>query len=157
MYELLFVKPWPFWAAGLGIGLFVTALAWLIGRTLGVSSGYADACQLSSPGDKWKLVLVLGLPLGGLLSAWLSGQLQATWTLGLFDSRISEAPLIKAPILFLGGLLLGLGARRAGGCTSGHAIVGTAQLAPASLITTTGMMLGGLITTQLILRLGALS
>jgi hypothetical protein len=33
MYDSIFVKPWPFWVAGLAIGLFVPLLAWSTGKS----------------------------------------------------------------------------------------------------------------------------
>ncbi len=50
-------------------------------------------------------------------------------------------------ILALGGLLVGFGARYAGGCTSGHAISGLADLQLPSLIAVIGFFIGGLIMT----------
>ena len=46
------------------------------------------------------------------------------------------------------------GARIAGGCTSGHSIVGVAQRARSSLAATAMFMVGGFVTTQLV-RLAA--
>ncbi len=48
-------------------------------------------------------------------------------------------------ILFVGGLLVGFGARYANGCTSGHAISGTANLQIPSFIALIGYFSGGLI------------
>ncbi len=54
-------------------------------------------------------------------------------------------------ILVLGGLLVGFGARYAGGCTSGHAISGLSALQLPSLIAVIGFFLGGLVANYLIL------
>ncbi len=56
-------------------------------------------------------------------------------------------------ILALGGLLVGFGARYAGGCTSGHAISGLSDLQLPSLIAVIGFFIGGLIMTFFILPL----
>ncbi len=53
-------------------------------------------------------------------------------------------------VLVIGGFLVGFGARYAGGCTSGHAISGLADLQLASLIAVIGFFIGGLIMTFLI-------
>ena len=50
-------------------------------------------------------------------------------------------------VLAFGGLLVGFGARYAGGCTSGHAISGLADLQLPSLIAVVGFFIGGLIMT----------
>ena len=47
-------------------------------------------------------------------------------------------------ILAIGGLLVGFGARYAGGCTSGHAISGLSNLQFPSLIAVIGFFIGGL-------------
>lgn len=54
-------------------------------------------------------------------------------------------------IVIVGGFLVGFGTRYAGGCTSGHAIMGLSNLQPASLIATISFMTGGLIMANLIL------
>ena len=53
--------------------------------------------------------------------------------------------------LVVGGFLLGFGARYAGGCTSGHAIMGMATFDRASIIATVGFFAGGLVVTYLVL------
>jgi uncharacterized membrane protein YedE/YeeE len=53
--------------------------------------------------------------------------------------------------IVLGGFLVGFGTAYAGGCTSGHAIAGLADLQPASLLAACGFFVGGLATTYLLL------
>ena len=54
-------------------------------------------------------------------------------------------------MIVLGGFLVGFGTRYAGGCTSGHAIMGLSTLQWPSLIATCCFMVGGLIMANLIL------
>ncbi len=54
-------------------------------------------------------------------------------------------------LLVVGGFLVGFGTRYAGGCTSGHAIMGLSNLQVPSLIATLSFMAGGFIMTNLIL------
>lgn len=54
-------------------------------------------------------------------------------------------------ILVLGGLLSGFGVRWAGGCTSGHAISGLANLQWPSLLAVIGFFAGGLVMTHFLL------
>lgn len=56
-------------------------------------------------------------------------------------------------LMIAGGFLVGFGTRYAGGCTSGHAITGMANLQPASLIAVIGFFIGGLISTYFLLPL----
>ena len=53
----------------------------------------------------------------------------------------------------IGGLLVGFGTRYAGGCTSGHAIMGLSDLQWPSLVATVCFMLGGLAMTHAFLPL----
>jgi len=55
--------------------------------------------------------------------------------------------------LIIGGLMVGFGARYAGGCTSGHAISGISDLQIPSIIAVVGFFIGGLIMTHLLLPL----
>lgn len=54
-------------------------------------------------------------------------------------------------LLVGGGFLVGFGTRYAGGCTSGHAIMGLSDLQVPSLIATISFMAGGFIMANLIL------
>jgi uncharacterized membrane protein YedE/YeeE len=56
-------------------------------------------------------------------------------------------------ILIIAGFLVGFGARWAGGCTSGHAIVGLSNLELPSLIAVIGFFIGGLVMTWFIIPL----
>src|SRR3989442_4961948 len=108
MYEALFVTPWPWWVAGAAIGLVVTLLAWLLGKPLGVSTGYGVACALGSRlsffrakvyGEHWRLAFVVGLPLGGLIAAVLGGQLSATLAFGQLDRLIRGSVAAHAVVI----------------------------------------------------------
>lgn len=52
--------------------------------------------------------------------------------------------------IIVGGFLVGFGSRYAGGCTSGHAIMGLSNLQLPSLIAVVGFFIGGLIMTHLL-------
>lgn len=56
-------------------------------------------------------------------------------------------------ILLVAGILVGFGSRYAGGCTSGHAIVGLSNFELPSLISVIGFFIGGLTMTWFILPL----
>ena len=64
-----------------------------------------------------------------------------------WDSLTSPVTLI---LLCLGSFLVGFGARYAGGCTSGHAIMGLSMLSLSSLIAVIGFFVGGLLMTWLV-------
>lgn len=65
-----------------------------------------------------------------------------------FESLFSLRGLI---LLVGGGFLVGFGTRYAGGCTSGHAIMGLSNLQKPSLIATISFMVGGFLMANLIL------
>jgi uncharacterized membrane protein YedE/YeeE len=56
-------------------------------------------------------------------------------------------------LMVIGGLLVGFGTRYAGGCTSGHAIMGLSTLQWPSLVATICFMVGGFLTANLLLPL----
>lgn len=56
-------------------------------------------------------------------------------------------------LMVVGGLLVGFGTRYAGGCTSGHAIMGLSTLQLPSLVATISFMVGGFFVANLILPL----
>lgn len=59
--------------------------------------------------------------------------------------------VVNLIILIVGGFLIGFGTRWAGGCTSGHAISGLANLQLPSLIAVIGFFIGGLLMAWVIL------
>jgi uncharacterized membrane protein YedE/YeeE len=61
---------------------------------------------------------------------------------------------LKGLIFFvIGGFMVGFGTRWAGGCTSGHAIMGISNLQVPSVIATCCFMVGGFASTHLLLPL----
>lgn len=73
---------------------------------------------------------------------------------GLLPSDIFDLSTVLSLQTFvfvvLGGFLVGFGTRYAGGCTSGHAIMGLSNLQWPSLIATIFFMLGGFVMTHLV-------
>ena len=70
----------------------------------------------------------------------------------LFGNQIFESPK-SIFILLVGGILIGFGSRYAGGCTSGHAILGLSNLQLPSLKAVIGFFIGGLIMAHFLLPL----
>src|SRR5258708_3279324 len=118
----------------------------------------------------WNLAFLSGLFLGAI-AAWQlappahiaisSGTVAALHHLGLTDLSglaphevfaWSSLLTVKGFIaIVVGGFLVGFGTAYAGGCTSGHAIAGLADLQPASLLAVCGFFAGGLTTTYVLL------
>jgi hypothetical protein len=161
MYNALFVAPWPWWIAGPALGLVVTLVAWIGGKALGVSTAYGAVCALGSRAsffgareyqERWRLAFVVGLPLGGLVAVALARGWSVTTGFGELDVLTHDSLGAKAALLFVGGGLIGAGARWAGGCPSGHSIVGIAQGAVSSLVATIGFMVGGFVVFNVLFR-----
>lgn len=123
--------------------------------------------------ERWNLFFVAGVFLGG----WLASQFLSNPTpIQISDKTVAVlqtqgvkdfAHLLPQDIFswenvltlrgffffVLGGFLVGFGTRYAGGCTSGHAIMGLSNLQVPSLVATISFMVGGILSTHFILPL----
>ncbi|HSW35038.1 MAG TPA: YeeE/YedE thiosulfate transporter family protein [Candidatus Limnocylindrales bacterium] len=164
LYNFIFVDPWPWWLGGIAIGLLVPVMYYFLNTPLGVSTGYGNLVKMIIPKTKlkwltsknfadtlnWRFFFMAGMILGGFFSARSMGFPVTTMDMGRFTAIVDWPFLSLAVWFFCGGLLLGLGARLAGGCTSGHSIHGLANLHISSLIATIFFLLFGAITVWLI-------
>ena len=163
------VEVWAAWIGGLLIGSYALLQFWVTGKPLGVSTGYGSVCSLVSNSPyfcegeykerlSWRVYFLVGLPLGGVLAfATSSGVDLSQWTLH-FEMDAYEAVLpseswLRALVLVGGGVLIGYGARLAGGCTSGHSIAGMGMLNPPSFLASVGYFIGGILAVQFLFRL----
>lgn len=155
--HLLFSQTWPWWAAGLGLGLTVLGLAWFTGKPVGVTGGYEDACSAAT-GDpdfkaspsNWKLWFILGLPLGGFLAN--AGHWSWTWLFGQLDAISFGNFYIKFIWLLVSGFLVGFGARWAGGCTSGNTIMGVSLGSIMSILATVAFLTAGILVANILFK-----
>ncbi len=86
-----------------------------------------------TPKIDWEWMLVLGVFIGAYASSKLSGDRAPNEKVPpLWRWRFGDNPALRYLGAFAGGFLMMLGARIAQGCTSGHAISGTLQLALSS-------------------------
>ncbi|MCY3002762.1 MAG: YeeE/YedE thiosulfate transporter family protein [Planctomycetota bacterium] len=146
---------WPFWIAGACIGGFVPLFALVSGKLLGISSGYSELCSIAKPAgpERWKLWFALGLPLGGFAASGLAGTHRLETVAEPVRAALGVGDVATLALLVVGGALIGYGARTAGGCTSGHSIVGLALGAKSSLVATLGFMAGGFAATWALVAL----
>jgi uncharacterized membrane protein YedE/YeeE len=120
--------------------------------------------------ELWNLFFVLGVLLGSVLATQFlrdpnpvvvsEKTTQALQALGVVvDGNLMPASIFGFDNLFtaqglvffvIGGFMIGFGTRYAGGCTSGHSIMGLSTLQWPSLVATCCFMAGGFITTHLI-------
>jgi uncharacterized membrane protein YedE/YeeE len=139
--------------------------------TLCGAGSKADFFDFDWKSQRWNLIVVAGAIIGGFIGANLltydlsvainPKTIISLEKLGFMSAGEAYLPAelfswkavgdIKALIILLvGGVLIGFGARYAGGCTSGHAISGLSNLQLPSLIAVIGFFIGGLIMVHLL-------
>ena len=149
----------------MGIGLLMLSCFWVTGKALGASRGY---CAVLTPVTKLsffaknkkdfnltRVWFLAGIPLGAALAVLTSPD--ARWSVSLsmgqyYEHMLPALPIVRTLTLFMGGIMLALGARMAGGCTSGNVIVGVSQLSIPSMVSGALFFLGGLVIVQLMFR-----
>jgi uncharacterized membrane protein YedE/YeeE len=95
-------------------------------------------------------MLLVGIVIGGFISASLSGDFRLTIVPALWTQEIGSGAIFRWLTALAGGILLGIGARWADGCTSGHGISGTLQLVVSSWIAVICFFVGGVVTATII-------
>lgn len=90
-----------------------------------------------NPLDSWVVFLTIGTIVGGFVSGWRNNRFKIETVKGPQISR--ETRWMMA---FLGGILMGYGARLARGCTSGQALSGGAVLSVGSWAFTIAVFVG---------------
>lgn len=177
-----FKQPWPWYVAGIIIGLIVPALLILGNKHFGISANLRHACAACFPAginffkynwrkEIWNFFFVGGIFIGAFFAShWLANPIpvkvhpELIKELGQYgindhssmmprelfslDSLLSFRGLV---MLIGGGFLVGFGSRYAGGCTSGHSIMGLSNLQWPSLVATIMFMAGGFLMANFIL------
>ncbi len=138
------------YAAGILLGLVLFAAFFFTGNGLGASGGmnrivvlFEDAFFPAhidrtpylismaggdrNPLENWVVFLTFGTVIGGFLSGWLNGRIKLETVKGPQTSTRT-----RWLMAFVGGALMGYGARMARGCTSGQALSGGAVLSVGS-------------------------
>ncbi|WP_322023028.1 YeeE/YedE family protein [Burkholderia sp. BCC1977] len=131
--DALHFTPWLSLAGGVLIGL---AAAWLVafnGRIAGISGIVGSLFTAAAAERDWRAAFVAGLIAAPLMmrvaGAAVTPQVDAGW-----------GELLAA------GLLVGIGTRYAGGCTSGHGVCGLSRGAARSIVATVVFMVAGFAT-----------
>ena len=117
---------------GILLGLSAIWLLLTLGRVAGIS-GIAWG-SIAGPDRGWRWLFLIGLLLGGLLTHTVIGQ-------PLPDESTAPTWLIA-----ISGLLVGIGTRMGGGCTSGHGVCGLGRRSPRSVSATLTFMSLGIVT-----------
>lgn len=146
------MTPKPYanpYVAGVGLGLVLLVAFVMTGQGLGASGAFASVStgvvstvapkvaaenayfqsylSAGAPWSAWMVIEVLGILAGGAISAFLAGRFRVAVDKG---PRISSVPRLTAAAT--GGVLMGLGAVLARGCTSGQALSGGSMLSVGS-------------------------
>jgi uncharacterized membrane protein YedE/YeeE len=169
--DYLLLDRWSPYVVGAGIGV-LSWLSFLISKkpiacstTFAKSSGMIERLVRGRSVERepyyqkiklsvdWQWMLVVGVVIGAFVSAWISGDFQWTWVPSSWALAFGADPLLRVLVALAGGVFLGFGARWADGCTSGHGISGTLQLAVSSWISAVFFFIGGILAAQLIFRL----
>jgi uncharacterized protein len=166
-------EPQPYsnpYLTGVGLGLVLLAAFVVMGRGLGASGAFASSAagvvsrvapaaadssayfrsyvqSESGPWREWLIFEIIGVAIGGALSAWLAGRMRIDIERG---PRLSaHARLATA---FAGGSIMGLGAVLARGCTSGQALTGGALLSVGSWLFMIGAFAAAYLIAPLVRR-----
>lgn len=172
--EWLSMERWSPYLVGIGIGILSWLTFLLLDKPIGCSTAFARTSgmierlfrgakvkekpyyQKFAPTIDWEWMLVLGVVIGAFISSKLSGQFQWRWTpvvsAGTMDKAFVNEPYARIVVAFIGGILMGIGSRWAGGCTSGHGISGTLQMAVSSWLAAICFFIGGIASAMLIFR-----
>jgi uncharacterized membrane protein YedE/YeeE len=119
---------------GILIGAAASALWLLEGRIAGVTGILAAGLDPTERGRGWRWAFVAGLMLGGAAAdAIVPGSLPTAYAGSVVHLGIA-------------GLLVGVGARLANGCTSGHALCGTARGSRRSVVAALTFVAFGMLT-----------
>jgi uncharacterized membrane protein YedE/YeeE len=102
----------------------------------------------TNPLDNWVVFMIFGVLLGGLTSGYLNGRLNIETNRGP-----NITPRNRWIMAFVGGAIMGYGARLARGCTSGQALSGGAVLSVGSWLFMFAVFGGGYAVAYFVRRL----
>ncbi|GAL31105.1 probable transmembrane protein [Vibrio variabilis] len=134
-----FTFPWGSLLGGMLLGVSATLLLLFNGKIAGIS-GIVGRIYKAKTGDtSWRVLFVLGMVFGGVLSAkWL----------GIAPAEM----VVSTPLVIVSGLLVGIGTKLGNGCTSGHGICGMGRLSKRSIAATMTFMGVAMVTTFVMLH-----
>ena len=128
--------PYSALTGGIIIGFAVAIFFYFNGRLVGIS-GIASNALTEERNKLDNILFLFGLIIGPII--------YALFTKEEISISISNSYLL----LIFAGLLVGIGTRISGGCTSGHGISGIGRFSVRSLVATITFMIVGIITVYL--------
>lgn len=166
--EFMALSLWSPYLVGAGIGILSWFTFLLSDKPIGCSTAFSRTSGMIEqlitgksvkdhpyykqfPAEvDWEWMFVLGIVIGSFVSAYLSGEFRLRWLPSLWMARFGISIYPRFIVALVGGVVLGIGARWAGGCTSGHGISGTMQLALSSWLAVILFFISGVVTAQFI-------
>lgn len=120
-------------------------LLWIVnGRIAGISSIFGSALSRRTDDIRWRLLFLVGLPLGAALGLAFAPRM-------ISDASAAMPELDLGPYgLAVSGLLVGVGSALARGCTSGHGVCGLARLSVRSIVSVIVFMLAAVATVFIV-------
>ena len=123
---------------GILIGIAASMMLLFNGKVAGVSGIFGGMLFQQGNERAWQLSFIAGLIAGGILLYITNTE---------FFENSSGRGLLTATIA---GLLVGIGTRVGGGCTSGHGVCGIGRLSGRSLVATVTFMFAGMVIVALV-------
>jgi len=123
---------------GVLIGIAASMLLLFSGKIAGVSGIFGGMLFQKGNERAWRLSFITGLIAGGILLYIFNAD---------FFENSSGRSLLAVNIA---GLMVGIGTRIGGGCTSGHGVCGIGRLSVRSIVATGTFVFGGMATVVLI-------
>lgn len=171
---LLGQASWSPYLVGAGIGILSWIVFVVVDKPLGMSTAVSQisgALAIPVMGQEgvaanpywarfkpqldYGVLFLVGTFLGALVSALTSGSFRKEVVPAVWSERFGPSPAKRLVFAFIGGVLAIYGARLAGGCTSGHGISGSLQLALGSWTFFLTMFAVGVATAGLLFGFGA--
>ena len=163
---------WNPYVVGAAIGVLSMLAFFWADKPLGVSTALAQcagACaspvigaeavaanpywaQKAPPKWDYSALFVAGMAAGAFLSALTSGSWKVLAVPSVWRARFGPSVALRMAVAFVGGFVILFGARLADGCTSGHGISGSMQLAVSSWVFFLVLFASGVATTALLFR-----
>ncbi len=132
--------PWAALAGGVLIGIGASVLVLLNGRVAGISGILGGLLRPAAGDVAWRVAFVAGLVAAPSVYLLVAGPPRVLVEAGM-------------PTLVVAGLLVGIGTRYGGGCTSGHGVCGICRMSPRSIVATLVFMAAGFVTVYVVRHL----
>ena len=149
----------PWYIAGPLIGLLIVLLRAFVNKPFGALGGFIDLAENASSPRRlgFRAYILFGLLLGGGLFAAISGRFALSFAYDDPGGIAGGSMLARIGLLVAAGVVMGFGARTAGGCTSGHGMSGVSLFSPASIVATATFFATAVGLALLVAQLGGAS